>query len=299
MNLRDLRYLVAVADHGHFGRAAEACHVSQPTLSAQLRKLEAFLGVELFERSARGVHPTRAGARLIARARRVVEEADLLLAEAAGQRAPLAGPLALGLIPTLAPYLLPWAVPAVAAAHPELRLVIHEDLTAALLEGLRAGRLDAALLALPLPDADLTVRPLFAEPFLVACARDDPLLRGGAVPAERLTPDRLLLLSEGHCLRDQALAVCGSGLAVRDGAADLRAASLETLRQLVAAGQGCTLLPALACREPDPRLALRPLAPPASRRIGLVWRRSYPKAADLEALAETLKAHLPEGVEPL
>lgn len=294
MNLRDLRYLVAVAEHGHFGRAAEACHVSQPTLSAQLRKLEAYLGVALFERTSKSVRPTPAGVRLVAQARRVLEESDLLLAEAKGLAAPLTGPLALGIIPTLAPYLLPWFVPAAAAAHPALQLVVHEDLTAPLLAALHAGRIDAALVALPVDEPDLVSFALFDEPFLVACGVGDPLAAGGAVAATRLTPERLLLLTEGHCLRDQALAVCRFERV--GGTADFRAASLETLRQLVVAGHGCTLLPALACRPPDPRLALRPLDPPASRRIGLVWRRSYPRAGDLDVLGGTLRQALPDSV---
>ncbi len=294
MNLRDLRYLVAVAEHGHFGRAAEACHVSQPTLSAQLKKLEAYLGVALFERTSKSVRPTPAGARLVVRARRVLEESDLLLAEAKGMAAPLTGPLALGIIPTLAPYLLPWFVPAAAASHPALQLVVHEDLTGPLLAALHAGRIDAALVALPVDEPDLASFALFDEPFLVACRADDPLAAGGPVAAARLTPERLLLLTEGHCLRDQALAVCRFERA--GGTADFRAASLETLRQLVAAGHGCTLLPALACRAPDPRLTLRPLDPPASRRIGLVWRRSYPRAGDLEILGGTLRRALPDSV---
>lgn len=297
MTLRDLRYLVAVADHGNFGRAAEACHVSQPTLSAQLKKLEESLGVDLFERTPRAVRPTAAGVRIVARARRVLEEADLLLAEARGLGAPLTGPLALGLIPTLAPYVLPWFVPAVAAAHPELRLVVHEDLTAALLADLRDGRIDAALVALPAGDPDLAERPVFAEPFLLACPAADPLASAAAVPVDALAHERLLLLTEGHCLRDQALEVCR--LERTGVSADFRAASLETLRQLVAAGHGCTLLPALAAEPADPRLALRPLDPPASRRVGLVWRRSYPRGDDLEILAQTLQASLPASVTPL
>jgi LysR family hydrogen peroxide-inducible transcriptional activator len=297
LNLRDLRYLVAVAEHGHFGRAAEACHVSQPTLSAQLKKLEAFLGVELFERTSRAVRPTPAGERLVARARRVLEESDLLLAEAKGLAAPMSGPLALGIIPTLAPYLLPWFVPAVEAAHPELRLVVHEDLTAPLLTALREGRIDVALIALPAEEPDFVSLPIFEEPFFVACRPDDPLARETAVPSADLRPERLLLLTEGHCLRDQALEVCR--LDRPGGGADFRAASLETLRHLVAAGHGCTLLPALACEEPDSRLVLRPLDPPASRRIGLVWRRSYPKAGELEALAGTLRQALPQAVQAI
>ncbi|SMF10138.1 transcriptional regulator, LysR family [Tistlia consotensis] len=299
MNLRDLSYLVALADCGHFGRAAERCHVSQPTLSAQIRKLEEFLGVTLFERTSRQVALTPAGEAVVARARRVLDEAEALVAEARGRAEPLAGPLALGIIPTLAPYLLPSLIPALAAAHPRLEPVFHEDLTAPLLALLRDHGLDACLVALPVEEPDLTALPLFEEPFLVAAAEGDPVTVGDPVPLARLGGARLLLLTDGHCLRDQALTVCRLAGAAVPAGGDFRATSLETLRQLAIAGRGHTLLPALACQRPTPGLVLRRLDPPASREIGLVHRSSSPRAAELALLAGTIRARLPAAVRAL
>ncbi|MEX2628776.1 MAG: LysR substrate-binding domain-containing protein [Tistlia sp.] len=296
MNLRDLAYLVALADCGHFGRAAERCHVSQPTLSAQIRKLEAFLGIALFERTSRQVALTPAGRVVVARARRVLEQADALVAEARGLGEPLAGPLALGVIPTLAPYLLPSLMPALAAAHPRLEPIVHEDLTGPLLVLLRERKLDACLVALPVEEPDLTALPLFEEAFLLAAAEDDPLAAANPAPLAGLGGDRLLLLTDGHCLREQALAACRLGGAAAPALGDFRATSLETLRQLAIAGRGHTLLPALACQRPTPGLALRPLSPPASRTIGLVHRGSAPRAGELTLLAATIRGALPPGV---
>ncbi|MEX2642130.1 MAG: LysR substrate-binding domain-containing protein [Acetobacterales bacterium] len=313
MTLRELRYLVALADHGHFGRAARACHVSQPTLSTQVRKLEAFLGVALVERTARGPQLTPVGARVVARARQALAEADAIVALAQQAAAPLSGPLSLGVIPTLGPYLLPWLVPALRRAWPALQLAVHEDLTARLAERLADHHLDAALVALPLDEMpDAGVEPLFDEPFFLAMPPDHRLARLARVREADLdslrADDRLLLLAEGHCLRDQALAACRRVEApgMPEGG-DFRAASLETIRQMVAAGMGCTLLPALALggapcgpaayEERGAALATRPIeAAGASRRIGLAWRRSYPRADDLRRLAETIRAALPRGV---
>jgi LysR family hydrogen peroxide-inducible transcriptional activator len=299
MNLRDLDYLVALADCGHFGRAAERCHVSQPTLSAQIRKLEAFLGIALFERTSRQVALTPAGRAVVARARRVLEESEALVAEARGLGEPLTGPLGLGVIPTLSPYLLPSLLPALSAAFPRLEPVIHEDLTAPLLALLRERGLDACLLALPVEEADLVALPLFEEPFLLAAAEGDPVAATDPVPLAGLGGERLLLLTDGHCLREQALTVCRLGGGAPPAQGDFRATSLETLRQLAIAGRGHTLLPALSCRRPTPGLVLRRLSPPAGRTIGLVHRGSSPRAAELAALAGTIRAHLPEEVEPL
>ncbi len=298
MTLRELRYLIALADLGHFGRAAEACHVSQPTLSTQLRKLEGFLGVTLFERTNKALRITPIGERIVAKARRILAEADSIVELARHQGAPLSGPLSLGVIPTLGPYLLPWLLPVLGAAFPELRLVVHEGLTDHLLGRLRSYRLDAALLALPVEGADLGATALFDEPFLFACPPGHPLARARTVRQSDLRGERLLLLTDGHCLRDQALAVCGLARAPgEDQAADFRATSLETIRQMVAAGMGCTLLPAMAVGIPGERpIEVRPLAVEASRRIGLVWRASYPKGDELELLAEAIRGHLPEAV---
>lgn len=300
MTLRELRYLVALADHGHFGRAAQACHISQPTLSTQVRKLEDSLGVVLFERTNRALQLTAIGRKIVDQARRVLAEADALEALARETAAPLAGPLSLGVIPTLGPYLLPWLMPLVQRRYPELRLIVCEDLTFDLLDRLRRHRIDAALLALPIEGPDLTVRALFDEPFWFACPRQHPLAAAAAVSDAALRRQRLLLLTDGHCLRDQALAVCGQSEAtLKDDGSDFRATSLETLRQMVAAGMGCTLLPALAVAGAAPdAFAVRPLADGASRRIGLVWRRAYPKGCDLELLARLIRDGLPPAVRP-
>jgi LysR family transcriptional regulator, hydrogen peroxide-inducible genes activator len=297
MTLQELRYLVALADCGHFGRAAEACHVSQPTLSTQLKKLEDGLGVVVFERTSKALHVTPIGRRIVDRARRVLAEADAIVDLARETTAPLTGPLTLGVIPTLGPYLLPWLVPLLTRAYPVLRLILNEGLTDDLIERLRSHRLDAAVLALPTDGEDLEIRPLFDEPFYLACPRDHPLAGVESVSEVELRGQRLLLLTDGHCLRDQALAVCGQRQAAVGDDIDFRATSLETLRQMVAAGMGATLLPALAvARGEDQPFAVRPLATGASRRIGLVWRRAYPKGADLELFAQVIRDGLPPAV---
>ncbi len=265
----------------------------------QLRKLEDYLGVTLFERTNKAVHVTPVGADMVARARRVLSEADALLAAARAETEGGARTLNIGVIPTLSPYLLPWMLPAVHAAEPTLTLAIHEDITNALLDRLHDHRIDAALVALPLAAPDLEVAPLFDEPFLFACPREHRLAGGAPVHQGDLADERLLLLTDGHCLRDQALAVCGrtGGGESADARADFRATSLETIRQMVAAGAGCTLLPAMAVdRDPSNDVALRPLADGAARRIALVWRRSYPNAATLRRLAEIVRTHLPASV---
>ena len=296
MTLRELRYLVALADHGHFGRAAAACHISQPTLSTQLKKLEEALGVTLFERTNKALHVTPVGVEIVARARRVLAEADAIVALARRETGPLSGPLALGVIPTLGPYLLPWLLPALKAAYPGLRLVVHEHLTDPLLERLSAYRIDAALVALPIEQEELIAEPLFDEPFYLVCPPGHRLCGTIAVGQADLRREPLLLLTDGHCLRDQALAVCGQRDRPANGGSDFRAASLETIRQMVAAGMGCTLLPALALGDEDQPFAVRPLAVEATRRIGLVRRKSYPQADDLERLAEVIRGNLPAAV---
>lgn len=298
MTLRELRYLVALADHGHFGHAAEACHVSQPTLSTQLKKLEDSLGVILFERTNKSLRITPIGQKIVDQARRVLAEADAIVQLSRASAAPLAGPLTLGVLPTLGPYLLPWLVPLLKGAYPDLRLVLCEDLTDDLIDRLRAHRIDAAMLALPIDGPDLEIHPLFDEPFFFVCPYDHALAGKAAIDEADLHQQQLLLLTDGHCLRDQALSVCGhSEATIRDYGADFRAASLETLRQMVAAGMGCTLLPALAvaCAETSPFVVL-PLAERASRRIGLIWRRAYPKGDDLRLLAALIRGGLPEAV---
>ncbi len=299
MNLHDLRYVVALADHGHFGRAAAACDISQPTLSTQVKKLEAELGVALFERTTRAVSVTALGAEVVGRARQILADVDAILGIGRAAAAPMSGGFSLGVIPTLGPYLLPWFVPALRRDYPDLRLTIREDLTSPLVERLASRRLDAALVALPVPDDRLEILPLFDEPFWFAGPRrsggpgaDGP----GVMTDDDLRGQRLLLLTEGHCLRDQALAICRSADDETEG--DFRATSLETILQMVATGLGSTLLPGMACGGALTRaVATRPLQPGIGRRIGLVWRRGHARERDIHLLAETLRAHLPASVD--
>ena len=301
MTLQDLRYLVALVDHGHFGRAAEACGVSQPTLSTQIKKLEEQLGVTLLERTNKSVHVTAAGEEVVARARQILREVEAIVGVGRRMTGPLSGAFRLGVIPTLGPYLLPWFVPALKDDYPELRLAIREDLTAHLLDRLASHHLDAALVALPVSDDRVESMPLFDEPFWFAEPRTtgvrgpspDPVMK-----EDDLRGKKLLLLTEGHCLRDQALAICGT--TDRDAEGDFRATSLETIRQMVATGMGSTLLPAMACGDLlDAAVTARPLEGDVGRCIGLVWRRSYPRISDLHLLARTLRDHLPDGVRRL
>jgi len=285
MNLRDLEYLVALAETGHFGRAAERCHVSQPTLSAQLRKLEEFLGVSLVERRPRRVALTVAGEAVVERARRMLRDADDIRSLTRASQDPLSGPLKVGLIPTLGPYLLPRVAPKIAKALPKLQLLLHEYQTEPLIERTLSGALDLAILALPAETRGLVTRPLFAESFLVALPRKHRLSAKKQVRTADLDGERLLLLEEGHCLRDQALEVCAHAGTEEQA---FRATSLETLRQMVASGLGVTLLPALAAAGPFASargLVVRPFAPPTPHReIGAAWRRSTSRAEAIEAV---------------
>jgi LysR family hydrogen peroxide-inducible transcriptional activator len=296
ITLVELRYVVAVADTGHFGRAAACCHVSQPTLSTQVKKLEGTLGVRLFERTTRRVRPTAAGERIVARARAILEEIHAIGDLARSQQAPLAGVLRLGVIPTLAPYFLPWLLPPLHASFPQLRLVLRESMTASLVEELTLHRLDAAVLALPVAAPGLVAEALFDEPFWLLAPAGHPLAARARVREGDLRGQRILLLTEGHCLREQALAICGDVGPADEG---FRATSLETLRQLVAAGLGCTLLPALAlpAAVASKAVVARAFRAPAPhRRIGIVWRQSFPDEAGVRVLAEFVRAHVPRGV---
>jgi LysR family hydrogen peroxide-inducible transcriptional activator len=292
MNLRDLRYLLALADHRHFGRAAEASHVSQPTLSTQIRKLEEELGVALVERAPRKVMLTEAGAEIAQRARSVIAEVEQMREIARRAHDPESGSLRLGLFPTLGPYLLPHVVGPLRERFPKLELLLVEEKTEALLAQLRGGRIDAAVLALPIDDDGLDHALLFDEPFVLAVPEQHALAkrRAKALRLDDLRNEHLLLLADGHCLREQALDVCHlAGANEKDG---FRATSLETLRQMVAAGVGMTLLPVLAVKPPvppQPHLRLLPFATPApTRRVALFWRKSSARAAFLRGFAKVL-----------
>ena len=290
MNLRDLKYLVAVAEHRHFGRAAEACHVSQPTLSTQIRKLEEFLGVTLIERNNRQVLLTPLGERIIAQAQRVLHDADELVKLAQQARDPYGGQFRLGIIPTVAPYLLPRILPLVRAQFPELEIQLVEAQTAVISRELRAGRLDAIILALPVEDDGVVAVPLYAEPFYVAVSPDHAFAARAAVPAVELEDAEVLLLEDGHCLRDQALDVCKSSGAVEN--TNFSATSIETLRHMVSANVGITLMPELAIDAPTAGVRYVPFeGVPPHRIVGMVWRTTTTR----EALLERLEAAL-EGV---
>jgi LysR family hydrogen peroxide-inducible transcriptional activator len=293
LKLKDLRYLVAVADLRHFGRAAARCFVSQPTLSAQLKKLEQALGVQLIERAPNNVSLTAAGEEVVARARRILEASDEVVALARSQRDPLAGPLRVGLLPTIGPYLLPRVSPAIRRALPRLQLRLYEYQTAPMLERLRGGELDVGILALPVELTGLESRELYREPFLVALPERHALAAHETLRVADLEGETLLLLEDGHCLRDQALEVCARA-GVREPQ-DFRATSLETLRQMVATGAGVTLLPELAVRgayRSARGVALRPFARPAPvRHVGAVWRKSSARRAAIDALCKLIAEH--------
>jgi LysR family hydrogen peroxide-inducible transcriptional activator len=291
MNLRDLRYLVALADERHFGKAAERCFVSQPTLSAQVRKLEEYLGVPLVERQPKRVALTPTGAKIVQRARVLLQEADAIVELARSDRDPLAGPLKLALIPTVGPYLLPHVAGRLRKELPRLKLMLYEYQTGLLLERLHAGDLDVGILALPVDLDGLESAALYDEPFTLAVPASHPLASQERIRVEDLRGETLLLLEDGHCLRDQALEVC-ERVRVNE-AQDYRATSLETLRQMVAAGHGITLLPELAAETPVGTargLRIRPFARPApARDIGAVWRKSTTRAPAIQAIVQVVR----------
>ena len=301
MNLRDLGYFIALADHLHFGKAAAASFVSQPTLSTQIRKLEEELGVALVERAPRNVMLTPAGREVAARARRVIADVEQMREAARRSQDPEAGKVTLGLFPTLGPYLLPHVVPAIRARFPQLELLLVEEKSDVLLERLQQGRLDAALLALPVGDDQLHVEFLFEEPFVLAVPETHPLAGHDALSMSDLSGERLLLLADGHCMRDQALDVCHLSGAGEKG--EFQATSLETLRQMVAANVGVTLLPTLAVKPPVARsdsIGLVPFRdPPPSRRIAMVWRRSTAMGSFLRELAAEFRALPPDLLLPM
>jgi LysR family transcriptional regulator, hydrogen peroxide-inducible genes activator len=293
LKLKDLRYLVAVADLRHFGRAAARCFVSQPTLSAQLKKLEQDLGVQLIERAPNNVSLTPAGEEIVARARRVLEASDEVVTLASSHRDPLAGRLRLALLPTIGPYLLPRVAPAIRRGLPRLQLRLYEYQTAPMLQKLHDGELDVGILALPVELDGLESRELFREAFLVALPERHRLAAHATLRVADLKAETLLLLEDGHCLRDQALEVC-SRIGVREQQ-DFRATSLETLRQMVATGAGVTLLPELAghgAYGSARGVVLRPFARPAPvRHVGAVWRKSSARRAAIDALCALIAEH--------
>lgn len=297
MNLQYLRYLVAIAEQRHFGRAAEVCNVSQPTLSSQIKKLEEELGVTLLERTNKRVALTPVGGQIVTHARRALAEAAQMEAVARAARDPLVGPLKLGVIPTLAPYLMPLILKPLKQGYPGLTIELWEDQTRALVDGLRNHKLDAALLATEADAPEVTEIELFDEPLLAALPRGHRLAGAKKVDEDALT-DELLVLADGHCLANQALAACGArhGHAHSRGGlqGSMQAATLETLVNLVAAGYGATLIPALAAESLGRReIVLIPLARKSKRTIRLASRPGFPRAHALRAIEKVIRKAVP------
>ncbi len=293
LKLKDLRYLVAVADSRHFGRAAERSFVSQPTLSAQLKKLEDYLGVQLIERAPKRVALTAAGEEVVERARRILQDSDEIVELARGHRDPLAGRLKLALLPTIGPYLLPNVAARLRKQLPRLELMLYEYQTDVMLEKLHSGEIDVGILALPVAMDGLESHELYKEPFTVALPANHKLASKQSIKVEDLSQETLLLLEDGHCLRDQALDICSS-TSVHEKQ-DFRATSLETLRQMVAAGVGITLLPELAGRGAYGNargVTIKPFVKPVpTRTIGAIWRKTSARRAAILALARQIEAN--------
>jgi len=307
MTLTELKYIVAVARAKHFGHAAESCFVAQPTLSVAIKKLEDELGVTLFERGGSEVSVTPVGAQIVAQAERVLEQTAAIKELAKQNKDPLAGPLRLGVIYTIGPYLLPPLVKNLIDNVPQMPLVLQENFTVKLLELLRQGELDAAIMALPLPDHGMLMQTLYDEPFVVATPRTHPWSRRREIPADDLKAETMLLLGSGHCFRDQVLEVCpemarfsspGNGMQ-----RTFEGSSLETIRHMVASGIGLTVLPRASVRDmedPNGMLSFVPFSAPApSRRVVIVWRKSFTRRAAIEAVCNAVaQCDLP-GVDML
>jgi LysR family hydrogen peroxide-inducible transcriptional activator len=302
MNLRDLKYIIAVAETCHFGKAAERCFVSQPTLSGQIKKLEVELGVTIFERTKRSVELTPIGEEIVGHARRVMEQTDAIEQLARTQQDPLSGPLRVGVIPTLSPYLIPLILEPLKQHYPKMKLVLTEDITDQLLQRLHNHEIDAAMIATPVNPSDLDTIPLFDEPFWLAHPRNHPLYTKEKITHKDLEKLELLLLSDGHCLAQQVMDVCRlAGRTQQGEMADLQASSLETLLQLVGADYGSTLVPALATRGSwmtDCGVIARKLdLPDTYRRISLAFRHSFPRHQALDAFADVIRSNLPNTVQ--
>jgi len=305
MTLTELKYIVAVARAKHFGHAAEACFVAQPTLSVAIKKLEDELGVTLFERGGSEVSVTPLGAQIVAQAERVLEQTAAIKELAKQNKDPLAGPLRLGVIYTIGPYLLPPLVKNLIDNVPQMPLVLQENYTHKLLELLRQGELDAAIVALPLPEHGMSMQTLYDEPFVVAMPRTHPWAKRREIPADDLKLETMLLLGAGHCFRDQVLEVCpemarysspGNGMQ-----RTFEGSSLETIRHMVASGIGLTVLPRASVadmKDPNGLLTYVPFSDPApSRRVVLVWRKSFTRRAAIDAVAQAVSDCKLPGIE--
>jgi len=301
MTLTELRYIVAVARERHFGHAAQACFVSQPTLSVAVKKLEEELGVTLFERGPGEVTVTPAGQRIVEQAQRVLEEASRIKDLAAAGRDPLAGPLGLGAIYTIGPYLLPKLIPILRRSAPAMQLHIQENFTHRLADSLKSGEVDVIVIALPFDEPGVETRAVYDEPFMVAIPKGHPWEGRKRITSEELTKESLLLLGEGHCFRDQVLEFCHTMRARERSpiARTVEGGSLETIRQMVAGGVGVTVLPSTSVNAnsgANDLIRILPFARPVpSRRVGLAWRRSFPRPEAIEALRKAiLTTNLPQ-----
>jgi LysR family hydrogen peroxide-inducible transcriptional activator len=299
MTLTELKYIVAVARERHFGRAADACFVSQPTLSVAIKKLEDELGVMLFERRVNDVTLTPSGERIVAQAQRVLEEAARIKDLAKQGKDPLSGALRVGVIYTIGPYLLPLLIRQLLKDAPQMPLLLNENFTVRLLELVKNGEIDVAILALPLPDSGLMVQPVYDEPFMVAAPKSHPWVQKkskGGVASEDLKKETMLLLGTGHCFRDQVLEVCPELMRFSSEAEGIQktfeGSSLETIRHMVASGLGITVLPMSSVPEKTPRNSLieyLPFRKPVpDRRVVLVWRKSFTRTAAIEALRKSI-----------
>ena len=318
MTLTELKYIVAVARERHFGKAADACFVSQPTLSVAVKKLEEELDVKLFERSAGDIAVTPLGEEIVRQAQSVLEQAAAIKDIAKRGKDPLAGPLTLGVIYTIAPYLLPELVRNVIARTPQMPLMLQENFTVKLMEMLRNGEIDCAILAEPFPDVGLAVAPLYDEPFFAAVPSTHPLAAHDSVTADMLKRETMLLLGNGHCFRDHVLEVCPEFARFSSDAEGIRrsfeGSSLETIKHMVAAGMGVTLVPRLSVppealggkkrKGSAPYVKYLPVkdadgAPPPTRRIVLVWRKSFTRFEAIAALRNAIYACKLDGVQRL
>ena len=305
MTLTELKYIVAVARERHFGRAAEACFVSQPTLSVAVKKLEEELDVRLFERGTSEISVTPLGEQIVRQAQSVIEQANAIREIAKLGKDPVSGPLRLGVIYTIGPYLLPDLVRKAIDTLPQMPLLLQENFTARLLDMLRTGELDCAIMAEPFPDTGLAVAPLYDEPFEVAVPKKHPLARRRQISAEELKNETMLLLGTGHCFRDHVLDVCPEHARLASDAEGIRksfeGSSLETIKYMVASGMGVTVVPRLSVpAHAQPHVRYVPFVPPApTRRVVLAWRRTFPRYEAIAALRNVIYACELAGVKRL
>ncbi len=298
MNLKDLRYLIAIAEYKHFGKAAAFCFVSQPTLSAQIKKLEGYLGVDLIERTNKSVFITPIGNEIINRAKQIISDTDELISFARTSQNPLAGTLRIGTIPTIAPYLLPLLMPKIHSALPDLKPLLYEDQTHRIVKQINEGKLDVVILAIPVETGNLVLEEIYHEPFFLAASNEHKLAIKETVSITDIQEEKILLLEEGHCLRDHALEFCS--ISQSDEELAFRATSLETLRQMVAINSGISIFPALAVNNKNPLFSSKQINyinfnnNQVGRRIAVAWRKNSVKIEAIAELTATIKKCIPQ-----